>query len=81
MRWFPYIENEENPLNTGVLWNCMDLGYLSVQTTAQLVAGEITEDSTTITAGRLGEKEIKDGEVVLGDALVFDATNVGEFDY
>ena len=59
----------------------MDLGYLSVQTAAQLVSGEITADSSSITAGRMGEKEIVDGMVVLGDALVFDASNVSEFDY
>ena len=76
-----YIEDDTNPLNTGVLWNCMDLGYLSVQTAAQLVSGEITADSSSITAGRMGEKEIVDGMVVLGDALVFDASNVSEFDY
>lgn len=76
-----YIENEANPLNTGVLWNCMDLGYLSVQTAAQLVAGEITPDSAVVNAGRLGEKEIADAAVVLGDALVFDASNVGDFNY
>ena len=76
-----YIENEANPLNTGVLWNCMDLGYLSVQTAAQLVAGEITPDSAVVNAGRLGEKAIADAAVVLGDALVFDASNVGDFNY
>lgn len=76
-----YIEDTSNPLNTGVLWNCMDLGYLSVQTAAQLCVGGISADSTSITAGRLGEKTIDAGQVILGDALVFDATNVGDFNY
>ncbi len=76
-----YIKDESNPLATGVLWNCMDLGYLSVQTAYQLTKGDITVDSETIEAGRLGEKEIADKQVVLGDALVFDASNVDEFDY
>ena len=76
-----YIEDTSNPLNTGVLWNCMDLGYLSVQTAAQLCAGQISETDASINAGRLGEKAIENGEVVLGDALVFDATTVGDFNY
>ena len=76
-----YIKDENNPLSTGVLWNCMDLGYLAVQTAYQLTTGEITTDSESITAGRLGDKEITDRQVVLGDALVFDASNVDEFDY
>ena len=76
-----YIEDASNPLNTGVLWNCMDLGYLSVQTAAQLCAGQVSPDSASINAGRLGEKAIDAGQVILGDALVFDATNVGDFNY
>lgn len=76
-----YIKDEENPLNSGVLWNCMDLGYLAVQTAYQLSNGTITTDSTSIEAGRLGSKEIADRVCVLGDALVFDASNVDEFDY
>lgn len=76
-----YIKDESNPLSTGVLWNCMDLGYLSIQTAYQLTNGDITADSEQIEAGRLGEKEIADGQVILGDALVFDASNVDEYDY
>ncbi len=76
-----YIKDEENPLNSGVLWNCMDLGYLAVQAGYQLAEGIITSDSSSITAGRLGEKTIANKECVLGDALVFDASNVDNFDY
>lgn len=76
-----YIKDEENPLNTGVLWSCMDLGYLAVQTGYQLAQGTITTDSASIEAGRVGTKEIKDRECVLGDALVFDASTVDNFDY
>jgi rhamnose transport system substrate-binding protein/rhamnose transport system permease protein len=59
----------------------MDLGYLAVQAANQLVKGDITTSSTSITAGRLGSKEIKDREIVLGDALIFDAKNVDNFNY
>lgn len=76
-----YIKDDENPLNAGVLWNCMDLGYLAVQTAYQLSEGTITPDSASIDAGRLGAKDIVDAQCVLGDALVFDASNVDEFDY
>ncbi|PHV70305.1 sugar ABC transporter substrate-binding protein [Sporanaerobium hydrogeniformans] len=76
-----YIKDETNPLNSGVLWNCMDLGYLAVQAGYQLANNTITTDSTSVQAGRLGEKEINNRECVLGDALVFDATNVDNFDY
>lgn len=76
-----YIKDEENPLNTGVLWNCMDLGYLAVQTGYQLATEAITSESEVITAGRLGDKVIENRMCVLGDALVFDAATVDNFDY
>jgi len=76
-----YIKNDANPLDAGVLWNCMDLGYLAVQTGYQYATGTLAKDATTITAGRLGAKDIKDGMVILGDALVFDAANVDQFNY
>jgi rhamnose transport system substrate-binding protein/rhamnose transport system permease protein len=76
-----YIKDEENPLTSGVLWNCMDLGYLAVQTAYQLANGTITPDAASIDAGRLGTKEITNQECVLGDALIFDASNVDEFNY
>lgn len=76
-----YIKDEENPMNAGVLWNCMDLGYLAVQAGYQLVEGTITTESTSIDAGRVGTKEIVDRQCVLGDALVFDASSVDQYDY
>lgn len=76
-----YIKDEENPLTSGVLWNCMDLGYLAVQTAYQLANGTITPDAASIDAGRLGTKEITNQECVLGDALIFDVSNVDEFNY
>ena len=76
-----YIKDESNPMNSGVLWNCMDLGYLAVQTAYQLADGTLTPQDAQVEAGRLGAKDIADREIVLGDALVFDITNVDEFDY
>lgn len=76
-----YIKDDTNPLNTGVLWNCADLGYLAIQGAYQMVTGTITSSSTSIDAGRLGEKVIDNKECVLGDALIFDINNVDDFDY
>ncbi|MDR0519005.1 MAG: autoinducer 2 ABC transporter substrate-binding protein [Clostridiales Family XIII bacterium] len=76
-----YIKNDSNPLDSGVLWSCMDLGYLAVETAYQYSIGTITADSTTMTTDRLGEREIANKEILLGDALIFDKANVDEFDY
>ena len=47
----------------------------------RLVDGTISTDSEAIEAGRLGSKTIENGQCVLGDALVFDAATVDEYDY
>lgn len=76
-----YILDENNPLDTGVLWNCMDLGYLSIMAAYQLGTGEMTPDSAAMTTSRLGEKTIDNKMILLGDALVYDNKNVEEFNY
>jgi len=76
-----YILNPNNPLDSAVLWNCMDLGYLSIQAAYQLAKGTITNTSTSINAGRLGSRAIANKMIVLGDALVFDKNNVNKFNY
>jgi ABC-type sugar transport system substrate-binding protein len=76
-----YIKNASNPLDAGVLWNCMDLGYLSIQAAYQLARGTIKNNSTTLTAGRLGSRNISAKTIILGPALVFDKNNVDRFDY
>lgn len=76
-----YILNDSNPLDAGVLWNCMDLGYLAVMAGYQYATGELKEGATSITASRVGEKAIDNGMIILGDALVFDASNVEQFNY
>lgn len=76
-----YIKDAANPLETGVLWNCMDLGYLSVMAGYQMATGEIRSDSPAISTARLGERAISDRVILLGDALIFDADNVDQFNY
>lgn len=76
-----YLKNEGNPLNTGVLWNCMDLGYLAVQAGYQLAEGTVAPDSEEITTERLGTASITDQEVLLGDPLIITVENVDQFNY
>lgn len=77
-----YIKNPENPLNTGVLWSCYDLGYLAVMTGYQLAVGQINSDAAEITTDRLGTSKIIEGaQVILGDVLIFDAETVDNYNY
>lgn len=64
-----------------VLWNPVDLGYLAVQTSVALVRGELKANATTFKAARIGEVKIKNGEMVLGDPIVFDKNNIDRFSF
>jgi ABC-type sugar transport system substrate-binding protein len=62
-----------------VLWNPVDLGYLTVHAAHLLRSGKLVEGQHAI--GRLGEVRISPGEVLLGPPLVFDAANIDQYDF
>ena len=64
-----------------VLWNPVDLGYLAVYAAAATAKGDLKASATTFTAGHLGEVKIAGSEIILGDPLIFDKSNVGSFNF
>ncbi len=64
-----------------ILWNTVDLGYLTVYSADALLRATITPGSTSIRAGRLGEKHIEGDRILLGDILVFTRDNIDQFDF
>ena len=64
-----------------VLWNTVDLGYLTIHVAKALATREIKDGTTTIKAGRLGEKSIVGDNVMLGDIMVFTKDNIDQFDF
>ena len=65
---------------SNVLWNPIDLGYLAIYAAvAYLESGGQIGD--TIYAGRLGEKEVRGDEILLGEPYVFTRYNVEQFDF
>ncbi len=64
-----------------VLWNTVDLGYLTVYTAHAVATGQYKKGDTVLKAGRLGEKKIVDGQVLLGKILVFTKDNIAQFDF
>lgn len=74
---------EDGTVTAFALWNPADLGYLAAYATKALIEGEITgEAGDTFEAGKLGDYEVgEDGVVLLGDPFVFDAENIGDFDF
>lgn len=64
-----------------ILWNTVDLGYLTVYVAEALASGQLSNEATTFTAGRLGEKQIAGDNVLLGDILRFTADNIDQYDF
>lgn len=71
----------DGTLKKFVLWNPLDLGYLVVQAATATVKGELKPGATSFKAGRLGELRIDGTSIILGDPLIFDKNNVGNFNF
>lgn len=64
-----------------VLWDVVNLGYLTTHVAVASAKGELQPGATTFTAGRVGEVEVVGQEVILGDPLVFDSGNIDNYDF
>ena len=72
---------KDGTVKSVVLWNTIDLGYLTVQVANALARGELKPDATTFKAGRLGEKKIQDSAVLLSDILIFNKENIDKYKF
>jgi rhamnose transport system substrate-binding protein len=64
-----------------VLWNTMDLGYLTVHAARALEEGALQPGATSLSAGRLGSVEIKGDNILLGQPYLFTKDNIDQFDF
>ncbi|MFI5454127.1 MAG: substrate-binding domain-containing protein [Isosphaerales bacterium] len=64
-----------------VLWNTMDLGYLTVQAARALKEGRLKPGDTKFPAGRLGSVEIQGDNILLGQPFLFTKDNIDRFDF
>jgi rhamnose transport system permease protein len=70
----------EGITDTVILWNTMDLGYLTVHTAQALKTGRLKAGADSFKAGRL-EVEIKGDNVLLGKPFPFNKDNIDRFDF
>jgi rhamnose transport system substrate-binding protein len=75
----PYIK--EGVIESIVLWNTLDLGYLTVYASNALASGQLKAGDTSITAGRLGKIEVAGDEVRLGAPFIFNKENIDRFNF
>jgi rhamnose transport system substrate-binding protein len=64
-----------------VLWNTMDLGYLTVQAAEALCNGSLKRGDGSLEAGRLGTLEVRDDNILLGEPFTFNKDNIDQFDF
>lgn len=70
---------KDNTVKKMVLWNPVDLGYLTVLAAKQLVESGISGDK--IEASRLGSIQVRGTEILLGEPTVFDTANIDNYDF
>jgi len=75
----PYVK--EGIIDSFVLWNTGDLGYLTVYAANALSDGSFKSGDTKIKAGRLNEIEVAGDEVRLGKPFIFNKGNIDNFDF
>jgi rhamnose transport system permease protein len=75
----PYVH--AGLIDSIVLWNTLDLGYLTVYAARALATGDLKRGDRTLRAGRLGEIAVNDDQVMLGAPFVFNKGNIDQFDF
>jgi rhamnose transport system substrate-binding protein len=75
----PYVH--DGWVQTVVLWNTRDLGYLTVLSSALLAQNGIPPGSDSIDARRLGKIQIRGTEIILGAPTMFTKANIDKFDF
>ena len=68
-------------VQTVMLWNTADLGYLTVYAGTLMARGALAPSASSIEAGRLGKVEIRGSEIILGPPLLFTRQNIDKFDF
>jgi rhamnose transport system permease protein len=75
----PYVK--AGIVESVVLWNTLDLGYLTVYAADALSRGKLKRGDREINAGRLGKIEVADDEVRLGAPFIFNKENIDRFNF
>lgn len=75
----PYIKS--GVIESIVLWNTLDLGYLTVRAADALVNGELKPGAHDLDGGRLGRIAVVGDEIRLGAPFVFNKSNIDRFNF
>jgi rhamnose transport system substrate-binding protein len=68
-------------VQTIILWNTRDLGYLTVYAGWLDSQKKIPQAATSIRVGRLGDLEVRGSEIVLGTPLIINKANIDHLNF
>ncbi|HEX8521030.1 MAG TPA: substrate-binding domain-containing protein [Tepidisphaeraceae bacterium] len=72
---------KDGTVKSVILWNTIDLGYLTLQSANSLAKGTLKTGASSVNAGRLGEHKIDGDNVLLGKILIFTKDNIDQFNF
>ena len=75
----PYVH--AGVVQTVVLWNTRDLGYLTVYAGSRLANGMLPSGVRSVDAGRLGSLDVRGRDIILGAPLLINKGNIDTFDF
>lgn len=75
----PYVK--DGVIESIVLWNTLDLGYLTVYASHALATGSLKNGDNQLQSGRLGAVEVVEDEVRLGEPFIFNKDNIDQFNF
>src|SRR5262247_2937817 len=75
----PYVH--DGVIESIVLWNTLDLGYLTVYAANELGAGKLKRGAGDLKAGKLGMIQVRESDVLLGAPFIFNKANIDRFDF
>jgi len=64
-----------------ILWNPVDLGYLTVLAAHAVAKGELTPGASEFQAGRLGTVQVEGDQILLGKPMRFTKENIGDYQF
>jgi len=71
----------EGVTDSVVLWNTVDLGYLTIYAGVALAKDQLKPGAKSFKAGSLGEFEVKGDNILLGKPFIFNKGNIDQFDF
>jgi rhamnose transport system substrate-binding protein len=72
---------KEGVIESIVLWNTLDLGYLTVHSANALATGGLKRGDRVLRAGHLSQIEVVGDEVRLGAPFIFNKSNIDNFSF